>query len=110
MNRRNWKGNPKCSFCSDRETSQHLFFLCPVARFVWRTIGSVFGTELCPNNILQFYTWWYVFFPEGEKFYTVGLAAVCWAIWNCRNRATFEFKLPKTPFEVVFATCASLLY
>lgn len=81
-----------------------------MASIAWQTVASVFDTDLCPNNIWQFYAWCYAFFPEGEAFYTVGLAAVCWAIWNCRNRMTFEFKFPKSPFEIVFGSCASLLY
>lgn len=52
MSRRNWAGNPRCSFCSERETSQYLF-LCPEARVVWRTVGSVFGTDLCHSNVWQ---------------------------------------------------------
>lgn len=46
MKRRNWASNPKCSFCNERETSQHLLFLCPFARIVWRTVGSVFRTSV----------------------------------------------------------------
>uniref|UniRef100_A0A453P103 Uncharacterized protein n=1 Tax=Aegilops tauschii subsp. strangulata TaxID=200361 RepID=A0A453P103_AEGTS len=42
--------------------------------------------------------------------YTVGLAATCWAIWLARNRATFEKKQIKTPFEIVFSLCSFLLY
>lgn len=110
MKRRKWKHNPKCSFCGDRETSQHLFFLCPVARVAWRTVASVFGIDLCPNNIWQLYSWCFAFFPGGEIFYTIGLATICWAIWNYRNRATFESKFPKSPFEVIFSACASLIY
>uniref|UniRef100_A0A453DCF0 Uncharacterized protein n=1 Tax=Aegilops tauschii subsp. strangulata TaxID=200361 RepID=A0A453DCF0_AEGTS len=44
-----------------------------------------------------------VFLPDGEKFYTFGLAAICWAIWNCRNQATFEGKKIKDSF------CSNLL-
>uniref|UniRef100_A0A452ZUF0 Reverse transcriptase zinc-binding domain-containing protein n=1 Tax=Aegilops tauschii subsp. strangulata TaxID=200361 RepID=A0A452ZUF0_AEGTS len=71
MSRRKWAGNSTCSFCSERETSQHLFFTCPVARIMWRTVGCVL---------------------DEEKFYTFGLAAMCWAMWNCHNKATFESK------------------
>lgn len=110
MKRKNWAGNPKCSFCSCRETYLHLFFLCPVARVAWRTVGSMLGTDLCPNNLCQFYSWCYAFFPEGECFYTTGLAAICWAIWNCRNQATFEFKKLTSPFEIVFAASVHLSY
>uniref|UniRef100_A0A453HD08 Uncharacterized protein n=1 Tax=Aegilops tauschii subsp. strangulata TaxID=200361 RepID=A0A453HD08_AEGTS len=31
-------------------------------------------------------------------------------IWLARNRATFEKKLIKTPFEIVFSICSFLLY
>lgn len=40
----------------------------------------------------------------------MGLAAVCWALWLARNRATFENKLIKTPFEIIFSMCSFLLY
>ncbi|KAE8776688.1 hypothetical protein D1007_50672 [Hordeum vulgare] len=45
-----------------------------------------------------------------EWFYTFGLAAVCWALWNCRNRATFERKKLGSPFDVVYSTCGFLTY
>uniref|UniRef100_A0A453GN63 Uncharacterized protein n=1 Tax=Aegilops tauschii subsp. strangulata TaxID=200361 RepID=A0A453GN63_AEGTS len=31
-------------------------------------------------------------------------------IWLARNRATFEKKMIKTPFEIVFSMCSFLLY
>ena len=108
MKKRNWPGNPRCSFCRSVETSQHLFFTCPVARVAWRTIGCVLGTDLCPNNIWQFFSRCYVFLPD--RFYTFGLAAVCWAIWNSRNQVTFEHKQLKTPFNVVYSACGFLIY
>ena len=110
MKKRKWAGNPKCLFYNEVETSQHLFFTCPVARVVWRTVGCVFGTSLCPNNLWQYFSWCYIFLPDGAKFYTFGLAAICWAIWNCRNQATFEHKSLKSPFNVVYAACGFLMY
>ena len=55
----------------------------------------------------KFYTVDY--FAAISKFYTVDLAGICWSIWNCHNRATFEFNLPRSPFEIVFASCATLM-
>ncbi|KAM3254951.1 hypothetical protein ACQJBY_048402 [Aegilops geniculata] len=68
------------------------------------------GTDLCPNNYWQYFSWCNTFFPAGGRYYTVGLAAVCWAIWLARNRATFEKKKIKTPFEIVFSMVSFLLY
>ncbi|XBH95312.1 hypothetical protein VPH35_085890 [Triticum aestivum] len=67
-------------------------------------------TDLCPNSLWQAYFWCYVYFPNGEVFYTVGIASLCWAIWTCRNSATFESKHLKTPFECCFSMCAFLCY
>ena len=110
MKKRGWKGNPKCSFCGENETSQHLFFTCPIARVTWRSVACMLGTDLCPNSLWQAYSWCYVYFSDGEVFYTVGIAALCWAIWTCRNGATFESKHLKTPFECCFSMCAFLCY
>ena len=68
------------------------------------------GTDRCPNNIWQYFSWCYSFLPDGEKFYTFGLAALCWAIWNCRNQATFEQKKLKTPFAVIYSACGFISY
>ncbi|KAF7042557.1 hypothetical protein CFC21_052124 [Triticum aestivum] len=73
-------------------------------------VGAVLGTDLCPNNLCQFYSWCYAFLPHGERYFTMGLAAVCWAIWNCRNRATFKHKRMSSPFEIVFTACVHLNY
>ncbi|WVZ50145.1 hypothetical protein U9M48_001431, partial [Paspalum notatum var. saurae] len=34
--RRNWNGHQGCCFCNKRESIQHLFFDCQVAKFIWR--------------------------------------------------------------------------
>lgn len=120
MKGRNWPGNSKMFVLWGRETSPNLFFLCQVARVMWQTVGWVFGTDLCPNNIWQFFARCYTFFPDGEsftlsiqrpfaKFYTIDLADFCWSIWNCRNRATFQFNFLWSLFEIVFASCATLM-
>ena len=110
MSKRRWAGNPRCCFCRERETSTHLFFTCPVARVIWRTAGCVFGTDKCLHNILQNFSWCYVYLADGEIFYTFGLAAICWAIWNSRNQATFEGKKLQTPFAAIYSACGFMSY
>lgn len=101
-------GDPCSSFCDQLETSQHLLVLCPVSRVVWRTVGSLLGTDCCPYFVWQYYTWACSFLLGLDKIHTIGLAALCWAIWLARNRATSEHKWINTPFEIVFTTCAFL--
>jgi hypothetical protein len=69
MKRRKWPGNPVCSFCLHNESIEHLFFLGPVARVVWSTIGRILGTARCPSSLWQSVYWFYAFLPGGEKLY-----------------------------------------
>uniref|UniRef100_A0A8I6WXF2 Reverse transcriptase zinc-binding domain-containing protein n=1 Tax=Hordeum vulgare subsp. vulgare TaxID=112509 RepID=A0A8I6WXF2_HORVV len=110
MRKRQWQGDPKCSFCNELESARHLFFGCSVARIVWRTVGAVFGTSYIPKTIWQVFSWLYAFLPGLCKIYTVDLAAVCWSICLARNQATFEKKWIKTPIEIAFTTCAFIDY
>ncbi|XBI50068.1 hypothetical protein VPH35_113540 [Triticum aestivum] len=77
---------------------------------MWRTVGCVLRTDLCPNNIWQYPFWCYCLLPDGERFYTFGLAALCWSMWNCRNRSTFEFKKMRSPFDVIYIACGFITY
>lgn len=45
MTKRNWVGGPSCYFCSEVETTDHLFFACPVARVVWGIVGRCLGGQ-----------------------------------------------------------------
>lgn len=40
-----------------------------------------------------------LFYMVGKKFYTVGLAAIAWAIWNDRNRANLRVQNDEDPFR-----------
>ncbi|KAI4986167.1 hypothetical protein ZWY2020_018797 [Hordeum vulgare] len=85
-------------------------FLCLVARVVWRTVGSILRTECGPNYTWQYYVWINAFLPVCNDVYTVGLDAICWAMWLARNHATFEKKWINNPFEIVFTACAFIQY
>lgn len=41
--KRNWGGSKKCVYYDQDETIQHLFFQCPMARLVWRTVFVTFN-------------------------------------------------------------------
>ncbi|XBH77974.1 hypothetical protein VPH35_104351 [Triticum aestivum] len=67
---------------------------------MWRTVGCMLRTDRCPNNIWQYFL----------LFYNFGLAALCWAMWNFRNRTTFEFKKLGSPFNVIYVACGYITY
>jgi hypothetical protein len=43
---------------------------------------------------------------RGEKFHTLGIAAICWSIWKARNKLCFEGKWVKNPLSIICHACA----
>ncbi|CAN6179459.1 unnamed protein product [Urochloa humidicola] len=48
--------------------------------------------------------------PKQKKIHFVGLAAVCWAIWNARNKMCFESKRINSPTEIVCSIASFVSY
>jgi hypothetical protein len=70
-----------------------------VAKVTWGIIAICFAQNFRPA---------YMITPSEEKFYMLGLVAVCWATWKCRNMACFEKKIIKNPCEIfIFCLCIS---
>jgi hypothetical protein len=58
----------------------------------------------------QAINWFYAFLPGGDQIYMVGISAVCWSIWNVRNRVTFDGHVMQFPTEAIFVVCSFLIY
>jgi hypothetical protein len=88
--RKNWKGSQKCVSCNRNENIQHLFLDCPFAKTIWHII--FFATALNqPRSISHLFGTWLNNQPKTMKgLIWVGVAALCWAIWRCRNDVIFN--------------------
>uniref|UniRef100_A0A453N8D0 Reverse transcriptase zinc-binding domain-containing protein n=1 Tax=Aegilops tauschii subsp. strangulata TaxID=200361 RepID=A0A453N8D0_AEGTS len=87
---------------------QHLFFTCPVARVVWRSIGVVLGTDKCPDNYWQFFAWCYSFFQEGKNSIRLDLQPLAGQSGSLAIRLLLRKKQIKSPSE--FSMCSFLMY
>jgi hypothetical protein len=45
-----------------------------------------------------------------ERLYVIFIAAICWAIWNVRNKDTFEKHILRSPSEIIFFSISLLLF
>jgi hypothetical protein len=95
-----------CLFCGSNESIDHLFFSCPLARYIWNVISVAFGfnrpftnVQSCVNVWLKGLKGW------NRKLAAVVIAAVLWGIWKTRNLACFEKKWSDDPISVVFKIC-----
>jgi hypothetical protein len=95
--RRNWTRSPLCQFCREHESSNHLFFGCVAAKFVWSAMANVIGSPTRNESFSQFFRWFPKFVSASRNTQIAGLTAICWAIWKLRNRVCFENKRINSP-------------
>jgi hypothetical protein len=106
MKRRNWLGAPTCSFCRQVESNDHIFFTCNTSRVVWGVLASAMGARCIPTSFWQAMAWFHTYSTGFEKFYINS----CWAIWNVRNKITFEKHILKSPSEISYFAVALIVY
>jgi hypothetical protein len=95
-----------CLFCGSNETIDHLFFACPLARYVWNVISVSFGFNRPFSNVQECVNIWLQGLRGiNRKLAAVVIAAVFWGIWKTRNLACFQKKWPDAPLSVIHRIC-----
>jgi hypothetical protein len=101
--KRNWQGSVRCCFCHNDETIQHLFFKCPFARAIWSIVQVATNLYLPQSVSNLFGTWLWGLDKEQKLLALTGAAAICWAIWRCRNDIVFDRKIMNDPSQVIYS-------
>ena len=90
--KRRWVGSSRCCFCDHDETIQHLFLECPLAKLLWRTIHIAFNINP-PVDIASLFGMWLAGVDQiTAARIRIGICALIWAIWNCRNDMIFNIQ------------------
>jgi hypothetical protein len=76
-----------CLFCTESETTHHLFFNCCVARVMWETIFEVMGVVIQPD-FESMAKWWL----KNKKCQCINICtlAMLWSLWNTQNVLCFQ--------------------
>ena len=104
LKKRNWKGDSNCVVCKVPESADHIFFLCPLARFTWTCAKEALGWVRVPMSMIDFLEGW---LPLGCKNYEQKMlifAGVLWALWNFRNKMVIKGVFVKNPTDAIFKT------
>jgi hypothetical protein len=76
-----------CLFCSDRETANHLFFECILAKRAWMLISRVIGRQIGESSESIAKLW-----LCNKKFDITNMVTseVCCSLWELRNSICFQ--------------------
>jgi hypothetical protein len=104
--KRGGKCTKNCLFCGKEESINHLFFACPLARYIWNIVSCATALKCQFDNVENcFNVWLKGFGGKKRKMLSLGVTAVLWGIWKTRNLACFEHKWPSKPIEVLHKIC-----
>jgi hypothetical protein len=88
--KRHWNGCIKYVFCDSQETVDHLFISCLFARLIWRVVHFTYNIPPPINVTNIFGNWLNGIVKKTKARIRVGVCALVWAIWNCRNDVVFN--------------------
>jgi hypothetical protein len=88
--KRRWEGCKRCCFCDQDENIKHLFLKCPLTKLLWRTIHVAFNVSPPSSINTLFGPWLDGVEPSIAGHIRIGVCALLWAIWNCRNDMIFN--------------------
>jgi hypothetical protein len=78
-----------CLFCSEAESSRHLFFDCFVAKLVWEVISELLNTSV-GSDFESVARWWIS--NNKNSVINVVCTATLWSIWKVHNSLCFQGK------------------
>ena len=103
--KRRWIGCMKCVFCDADESAEHLFIKCTFARDIWRLVHFTFNIYP-PHSITNMFGSWLNGIDKASKArIRIGVAAILWAIWNCRNDIVFNKTTSTHYLQVIHKAC-----
>jgi hypothetical protein len=76
-----------CLFCSEKETIQHVFFECVVAKQCWSILSDIIGCRV-GANMCDVGKFWLS--NKRHVLVNVVSSAVIWSIWKLRNDLCFQ--------------------
>jgi hypothetical protein len=99
--KRRWNGSKKCCFCEEEETIHHLFLSCPFAKLIWRVVHASFNVVPPTSITNMFGNWLNGVDRKTRARIRIGVSALCWSIWNCRNDIIFNKKESSNFLQVI---------
>ena len=65
--RRGWKGDDECPFCECKESINHLFLSCSVARLLWNILKCAFNLRDIPETLDAVMKTWVIHLVKMKK-------------------------------------------
>lgn len=107
--KRGWKCSILCNLCRGHETTDHIFFYCIMAKFIWGCWSQIFGLNHIPRSVdTLFCDWGTPNLHMSQSFCLFMTAGLIWSLWCNRNKMVIENIFPSSPKMILYSSISSL--
>ena len=100
--RRKGPSNGLCVLCGEHEDSNHIFFGCVLAKFLWSAVRELLHCSWNPTCFAELFRLLQGYAGRARRVLWICCAGLCWTLWNMRNKYTIEGIFPSQPADCLF--------
>ena len=100
--KRNGPADGPCALCGAPEDANHVFFICPLARFAWSAVWTAAGVQWDPRSAGELTHLLDAIHGRAKRVMWSCVGALLWAMWLTRNKLTMEGCFPTHPANIIF--------
>jgi hypothetical protein len=106
--KRHGPGNGQCPLCDVPETTHHIIFTCPAARFLWSFVAEALGPEWQAFDLGEFLEVRANRTGGRRRLFWLVFASMSWVLWTIRNKMVIEHIFLRRASDSVFKFLAFL--
>jgi hypothetical protein len=100
--KRHGPSDGRCALCQEIEDCNHIFFSCPIAKLMWAGVRELLHCDWNPAGPGEFIAIAQGLYGPLRRLVWFTFAAMCWTLWNTRNKLVFEGKMIGNPADVFY--------
>lgn len=78
IQQRHGPSNGRCTLCDEHEDTNHMFFICPMAKFLWSAVRELLGCSWNPSCFADLYRQLQQCEGQSKRVLWICGAALCW--------------------------------
>jgi hypothetical protein len=91
-----------CALCGETEDNNHIFFFCPLAKFMWSAVRELLGYSWDPSCFADIFRLLQNQVGQTRRVFWIASAALLWTLWNLRNKFSIEGVFSNQPDDGLY--------
>ena len=88
--KRNGPGDGMCPLCGTVEDSNHIFFACVTAQFLWSCFREAVGGHWCHTNVPDLFAEIQSVPPSARHIRWMTIGVLVWTLWTVRDKLVIQ--------------------